>query len=497
MNLEKKNCFKIFIIIFILISHFLFLNFNSVNHEYLSYDLLKYMDLKQINLFELLNDDENKYYLNNYFNQQANTFGITIFIFFLSKIFFIDYLIAGKILSTLGLILFFIGLERLLKIKKEKYNIYFVIIIILNPVIWAFSYRAYGDILAAGLSIFAFSNLINLKIKNNNIIFYFILGISIIIKPFYGIYLIALNLFFYFNKIKSKKIIIANILTGFIPLIYFATNFYFFKFFLFPDYGAVEKHDVFTIKFFIIQFILYSGTLFMILFPLWFLRLIIKIKKIEFISILFLILIYFFFKENILIVFNNGELNLGPISLFLNSNYLIILLFILSAFFLLALKHFLTIKKDNFNKTILYTIIIYLIILSFLKPVQKYLIPIIPLCYILINNFFTNKDNTVYFKFIIPFFLLINFFLLSNQYLNGEISNITYKSLKKKNIYLVTNTNIIDPHQTFLLDGKTKMTNNNIKYKYQLTNDFKNKKCIKYFKTKLIFLKKELCLIKK
>ena len=181
------------------------------------------------------------------------------------------------------------------------------------------------------------------------------------------------------------------------------------------------------------------------------------------------------------------------------NKYLIDLFFFLSIFSFLLINTLYKNAKNNFSKTIICTIIIYLVILSFLKPVQKYLIPIIPLIYFLMYDFIKNdKNNYIYFYSSLILFIFINFILLSNQYLNGKISHAAYEFLKEKNLYHLTNTSIIDPHTSFLLEGKSKIK----KYKrennvYKLVYDLNNKKCVYIFETKIIYLKKKLCLIKK
>lgn len=499
MQYNKERSINFYFIILILFSHLFCINFHSVNHEYLSYDFLIYLDTNQVNVFDYLKKTNNSYYLENYFSQQANTFGFTLLIYFFSKIFFLDYLVAAKLLSAFGLILLYLGIKNLFRVNNfKKINYIYILIIILNPVIWIFSFRAYGDIISSGIAFYAFSNL--LLQKKFHKFFFLMLGISIIIKPICGIYVIAYNIYKFINKNKIKYILYENLVIFILPIIFFSINYKIFNFFLFPESGAVEQHKIFTIKYFLVQLIFYFGTFFLILFPLWHLKFLKVFQGKDLLIItIFLFIVYHLSKDSLLLIFNNSELNLGPLSNYINDEYLIILLFFLSTFFFLLIKSLYKSLKNNLNKTILFTIIIYLVILSFLKPVQKYLIPIIPLIYFLIYDFIKdNKTNYIYFFLSLILFFIVNFYLLSNQYINGKISHDVYKFLKKKDLYHLTNTSLIDPHTSFLLDGKSKLkkyyTENN---EYELVYDLNKKKCIYIFETKFIYLKKNLCLIKK
>lgn len=499
MNYNKERSINFYFIILIFFFHLFCINFHSVNHEYLSYDFLIYLDTNQVNVFDYLKKTNNSYYLENYFSQQANTFGFTLLIYFFSKIFFLDYLITAKLLSAFGLVLLYLGIKNLFIVNNfKKINYIYILIIILNPIIWIFSFRAYGDIISSGIAFYAFSSL--LLQKKFHKFFFLILGISIIIKPICGIYVIAYNIYKFINKNKIKYIFYDNLVIFILPIIFFSINYKVFNFFLFPESGAVEQHKILTIKFFLIQLIFYFGTFFLILFPLWHLKFLKVFQARDLIIIIiFLFIIYHLSKDSLLLIFNNSELNLGPLSNYIKDEYLIILLFFLSTFFFLLIKSLYKSLKNNLNKTILFSIIIYLVILSFLKPVQKYLIPIIPLMYFLVYDFIKdNKTNYIYFYSSLILFFIVNFYLLSNQYVSGKISYDVYKFLKKKDLYHLTNTSLIDPHTSFLLDGKSKLkkyyTENN---EYELVYDLNKKKCIYIFETKFVYLKKNLCLIKK
>ena len=130
------------------------------------------------------------------------------------------------------------------------------------------------------------------------------LGISIIIKPICGIYVIAYNLSKFINKNKIREILYDNLIIFILPILFFIINYKFFNFFLFPDSGAVEQHKIFTIKFFFVQLIFYLGTLFLVLFPLWHLKF---LKVFQFkdltIIIIFLLIVYYFSKDNLQLVF--------------------------------------------------------------------------------------------------------------------------------------------------------------------------------------------------
>ena len=97
----------------------------------LEQSLLKKFDVKDLNIF---------------FNYNANTLGFSFLIYFLSKLTNIDYFLIAKLISLSGLVFLILGFFNFLNIIKfKRIDIYLILILFLNPLIFNFSLRGTPD----------------------------------------------------------------------------------------------------------------------------------------------------------------------------------------------------------------------------------------------------------------------------------------------------------------------------------------------------------------
>ncbi len=190
---EKKS---IYILIFILIFHLLFLNLYPVNDEFIfpvGAKLIENFDVDEISLF---------------FNYNANTLGFSLLIFFFSKFLPFDYYIIGKLLSCSGILLIYLAIFNLLKIlklNKIKDKHILILLIFFNPLIFIFSFRATPDFFASALSFFSIVYFLINKELIFKFFFIILFSVAVIVKPFNAILIILIFIDFNFKSFFCKK----------------------------------------------------------------------------------------------------------------------------------------------------------------------------------------------------------------------------------------------------------------------------------------------------
>ena len=294
--------------------------------------------------------------------------------------------------------------------------------------IWTYGYRGIPDLFSASLALYSFSrililgNSINFKIYLN----YFLLSVSICIKPFSLIYLGLIILLDYKNNIFfiMKKYFFLIIFTLFMPILYFLiikTN---FNFYLVPPRFSnmiiLGYGNIFAIIVGYFIFIAISA------FPFTFSFNFFSDKKnvvIFFSSSL--VLFFYFFKHDL----GNAELNFGFLDKLVSRHLIYIFALLLFFFFFTYLKN---VTRNKINYKLILIIFFYILILSLTIPSQRYIINILPILFLFmllnLKEFKVKHFSLVILIIYIPINLLIaiNFYFVANNnkniiyFLNNE-----------------------------------------------------------------------------
>ena len=427
-----------FLIFFAILLHFLFIKLNSVNHEYIF-----------VVGHNFIKENFNKEFVNNFFEQQANTFFFSFIVSFFSFLFpFFKPLFIGKFISILSYLFFglaVINIFNSLYIKKDidKSRSLFLILLFANPIIWTFGYRSTPDLISAALAFYSFSffYLWELNKKNYNclrvIIPSFILGFATAIKPIVGIFLIASISIMKINLTKNffKKIFLIGLFYSIVPVIYFYFVYKNFNFFLFhPKYQ--QTLSIFNnYEKFISNFILYTSFLFIFILPIYIGRFLYILKSLRFslkiINILLIILIFFIGRKYIYL---SIEMSFGLFDRFFDKDHMRGILSVISYFFICVIlkeTYIFYINKYKKDFFLLMVSVIYLLIISLSLPSQRYLITIVPLLYCIFRKYYQDKLN---FIFILLICIPVNIILLANQYLTSSLSSKITQILYKNNM---------------------------------------------------------------
>ena len=253
-----KNNLLIFILFF---SHLILINLYPVNFEHTFSDFSSKF---------IINPDEA---ITNYYRNQANTIIYPLIILLMEILIpFLDASQIGKLISSFGSILLGLAIIRFAKFYSIQKITILIFIICLNPFVWTMAHRGTPDFIAPSLAIFSVSFLIVDQNILRKIFFSVLLGVAIAIKPTVGIILIYLNIHFLFknnfNLIKSfKELLIINIISTLILLLYLIFIYYNFNFFLTPPYFK-QSLIIDNMYLFLNNFILYIGYTYMLIIPL-------------------------------------------------------------------------------------------------------------------------------------------------------------------------------------------------------------------------------------
>jgi hypothetical protein len=181
-----------------------------------------------------------------------------------------------------------------------------------------------------------------------------------------------------------------------------------------------------------------------------------------------------FFFTSYHLTYSQSEISFGILSRYLNPKFI-------NGFFgfCFILFYFFFFKKINIKDYFYFTIPLYLFLLAFMLPAQRYLLLIIPLVYL----FFLNKKNLMKSFFISCVLLIpINTILLINQYKTGYAAINIVKYLELNNLIDQTCPVAIDSHVgNYFQNSKScsnlpflvvENNNNNLKYIYKYDASF-------------------------
>ncbi len=449
MNSDKKKIYIFFLIYFTI--HIIFINNYPINFEFTFSNFSKFFE----------NYDEK--IIDQYFLSQANTIAFPFVAGLISKFLNIENgLIITRIISLLSYVFLILGLINFSKYYKFKINFLLIALFFLNPLIWVYGYRGTPDLISASLGFYGLSGLWNLKFDIKKFYYSFLIAFSIVLKP--HCFIFGLILCFHYLHLKRKNVfnnyLFLIIIIPILVILFFTINYKLFGFFLYSN--NYQEALSLNLPNFINNFLSYFGLLFLSIFPISIIYFFDKKILVQVIFYLFIFILGYLSIELY------GEMDLGSLTSILGKKNLsgIVLCFAVIGF--INIKNLIITERKKFNENfvnpLIVSLVIYILVLSFFRPVQRYLIVIIPFLYLL---FFMNYKIVFDKKFIIYLLILIvvNFALTLNSILNSKISSNVANYLLLNNINNKTDLGPINANANFIIteDNQSKifyLTNN-------------------------------------
>ena len=350
----KQVCFFIIFLFFIL--HLAYIDSYFVNFEWVYRFGSQYF---------LTNE---KFYLEKYFDYQANPLTYSYLTSLIVKFTGIDQYFIYRIPALFG------GILLLVTLSGYK-NPWLILIVGLNPLIWIYSGRAYSELLSIGLLVLAF------KVRKNyvdSLAVTFSAMIKFHSLPFLIIHnvlrWIVLNLEkknLDFRKPELKSIFLQLTLFLIFLLLYYK----YFGIWIVPD-NFKDRHASANITALVNNFFSYGfylSGMFFLTVPAF-----LRVEKVKF--KLFLLVL------SVLLAINNknlGEMDFGSFQQLLGSELILLIKIIGFWNFLLCCQAF---WKDEESRILLLTILGYMILLSLSFPANRYLIFVVPFWAILVSQ---------------------------------------------------------------------------------------------------------------
>jgi len=428
-------------------------------------------------------ENYDKFILDNFTSVQANTIIFSYLVYFFDRIFLIhNYQITGRLLSILSYLFIYFGAVNFINYFKIQSKNFFILIflLLLNPIIWIYGFKATSDLLPSSISFFAISIIfIKKNIIYKIIISSFLVTLASLLKPmFLAIVVFGSLLINHFNSNRNIKIRILlltlyNTFPFFFTILYFRWSYINLGYILSTLSNNYFDYNLFN---YFSKILYYLGINYIFILPFSISDFTYQVlKKYKFYFLCLLILFLFGYLNT----YFPGELDLGN---FFNINKNILKGF----YFLFAglmLFHFhLSLKKSNYNKIYAYAIIAflcYIMALSFFRPTQRYLMLFIPILYSV--NFFLRKKNYKLYYVFFAIFILINICLTTYSHYRSKNAYKVIKYLKNKLITEVTAPGPLNDSYNFYIYD-------NIKKKYQITS-VKPETYIKEFSSGFLFFK--------
>ena len=468
LNKKLDNKQYLILIFFIFLLHLITINWYPTNFEG-AFSKLAYF----------FSSNDKLFLIDSFYNVQANTVIFSLLGSLLSDFtVFINPEFALRIISAFSYFFLIYAFRNLLIFLKKEDRLFLIIIFFTNPLIWYYGHRIYVDLFAFSIGVYSFSILLGKILNKKNILLSALLMcMAILLKPFNLIFIPISFIYLVFKfKFQMKLSLIFNVIFPvLIFLIFISINKYYLNFFIIPQ-KFISSGNIFTnlenvnIKYILnifSNFIYYIGYLGFITFPLLF-KFEKKIFNINlFIKTIILFIVSFLLSKTLSYY---GEINLGPLQKFFNIDFykfLICLNFTYILYLIFSLKK---IIKNNFDLKkiyfLIFIIIFYLFILSFLKLSQRYLLLALPFLYCLI--FTANNSKYIY---------LINFklnvivigLLLLNYNIKSNLSSQLLVRMQQEDILYQT---FPGPYITHLM------------HEYQHLNNYKKKNLMYYEKPK-------------
>jgi hypothetical protein len=395
-------------------------------------------------------------YLERYFNAQANTLGIPFLAFLLHKLAPIfDADLYPRLLATSGFVAMGVALLRLNRLLDSRLDAAILLAVtFFNPLVWTFGGRGTADFLPAALVLLGVVlfwegpiSKLQLVIATGSFSLAIILKYhAIVLLPLIWLEALSRPQAAFWPTVRRMSIVTSVIL--FFPIAYVLAVKHSFGFWLSSPSYLDELSPRLDLKSFVENYSAYVAHLFIQTLPLSLLAVLQQIRSArEFVLLAFvasgLFLIGFLFLTA------NGEMNFGPLDPYLDSRFL-------NGIFLASLCAFIPVvrsiksAKQEFSDAgrlgfcVVVGAIIFIGVLSFSRPAQRYLIFILPLTvpYILL----TVQYRKALMATTLALYLLINIYIGLNQYATGRAAADMTDKIKAANLLDVTDPGILAGH---------------------------------------------------
>ena len=394
-------------------------------------------------------------YFDFYTTYQANTLGVPLVGYLINKVIpFIDGLAATKLGSIAGIPL----LAYSLVVMARRFNLSDTRILLLvtftltNPIIWVYSQRATADFLPAAMGMAGLSLFITNTTLRGRILSAGILGFAILLKYHAVFFLLVVCLYWIFNE-KSHRVLpkvgLYCTLASLIPATYIIFAKINFGFWITPPQWL--KVHQFTAGGLAANFLTYCAYSTLLILPFSAVLFLNEIKSSfqhkrwgVFIGIASITLISLLASDV------HGEMNFGPLDPYINPKVFLLISGFVTAVFVLILYKLISdsgnSSESNIFKAISLGILIFICLLSFTRPSQRYLLFILPVLYLAIMASPKMKIPKYLAILTGSVYLSLSAFATTYQFVVGNAAQEMALKIEEAGLTGSTHPGAIEPH---------------------------------------------------
>lgn len=435
--LQSKKNITVIIVLAALILHTTMIFFPPVNLEFAFVDAANYF-----------NTPNNPFLLDQYFNYQANTLGLSYLAAQLGRFFSgVDLLFVIRMMNLCGIIFLAAGISRICTYLHLNYTNFILALVLFNPIVWAFSGRATTDFLPMALGVFAISlALDNKRVMVNIVLAGFILGIAAILK--YHVLSLLIFLFVLIFQQKSladsliKSAMVATISIVMVVL-YMVKMHALFGFWVTPPkFQVIHQLGFFEV---FNNFILYTGFLGLSALPTFMISCRFRDMAKKYWKFILPALLVLFFV-GMCGLHDSGELNFGPLDQIMGPllRTTILSLASVSTLMLIFMPHEKLMTQDKTKNLLGIALIIAILVFSTTRPAQRYLLFLLPIFLFSVSSAVITARFT--FVSILLLFIVGNTFIEYSRWSTGTAAKILVSKIQDKNLLMLTDPGPIEGH---------------------------------------------------
>lgn len=407
--------------------------------------------------FEFSFADASNYFLNGdpellkrYFKYQANTLALPYFTsLILSATPISNPLVVIRLLNLIGIVILAVGIINICTyLKKQDLIPVILVLTFYNPLVWAFSGRATADFLPMAMGIFCISvplfHKSQLSIFSAGVFF----GIACAIK-YHALCLIpigaALICLRNSQNISKLKLIYLFLLPSLAVLLIFLTLVFLeFGYWVVPQ-NLIGQHNFKFSLDFIDNFFGYIGLLSLLSLPTIILSQNLYKSMLFNRKLLFCVFLLLLFIIS-LAAKDHGEMNLGPLDQFVSPSLRFSIYIAMS---MLTVAALLFPSSNKYERTFFLSLSILFVILvfSFARPAQRYLLYLIPFFLITIPPSYLSKK--IFYSSLV-LFLPANIFIEEARFNTANSSLEIVKKIKEQNLMDFVNPGVVTSHVGYM-----------------------------------------------
>lgn len=173
----------------------------------------------------------------------------------------------------------------------------------------------------------------------------------------------------------------------------------------------------------------------------------------------------------------NGEIYLGFLSGYVNKKLYLGLITIFSIISIFCLYKF-YLEGKKFDKILSLSCFVYIFLLSFSRPADRYLIFLIPFITLLYRSYFVQKKFLI---FVLIFYTSISIVIFSNYFLTSKLTEKIKFIILNKNIENIIDMSDLFPHAPVFKNKYGHTTNLEFKLLFKLVEKSEINECLNFF----------------